>query len=1237
MLIMSIKNTITTMFFFFLGIVLLQAQTILDAAFTASPVVGNSTPHTVFFTDQSVIPDTWLWNFGDGGTSTAQNPIHSYTSYGEYTVRLTIEDTMTGLSDFESKVAYIKISKPVADIDAPTFGYFGCAPLTANFIDASVANGAPIVSWLWNFGDGTTSTDQNPSHIYNTPGSYTVSLTVTDSFGNTDTGVFTNTAQAVGPNTNFQANQTLLQPNTSVTFTDLTTFGAPITSWSWNFGDGNTSSVQNPTHTYTTSGDYTVSLTVSDLDGCSRTLTKTAYIKVLGCPASVTVNNDAGQCEANVLLPDFEGFTNGNAIDLDGTNDYIAAPLPTVFNNIGANSFTVEMWVTRESPTITSRLFFAQLDSNNFATILVSLSGVPYLYIRDNSITYSVDTRASIPVNQWTHLAFKWNATSKTITVLINGVELQNTVSGGTSSWGNDNRMTIGSRTDSAQFFNGKIDELRIWNQERNNAAIVASMNTCVSETDANLVAYYRLDEASGSTTANDATGNGYTGTLTNSDVSIAWTYGAVSCNGYATNDFTNTNNASGVYPIGNTTVTWTATNPAGNTATCTQLITVVDAENPVITCPTSITLNTDLGQCTSTASIGVATATDNCGVPTISNDAPTAFLIGDTTVTWTATDSAGNTASCTQIVTVVDAENPVITCPTSITINTDLGQCTSTASIGLATATDNCGVPTISNDAPTAFLIGDTTVTWTATDSAGNTASCTQIVTVVDAENPVITCPTSITLNTDLGQCTSTASIGVATATDNCGVPTISNDAPTVFPIGDTTVTWTATDSVGNTASCTQIVTVVDAENPVITCPTAITINTDLGQCTSTASIGLATATDNCGVPTVTNDAPTAFSIGDTTVTWTATDSAGNTTTCTRLVTVIDNENPVITCPTAITINTGLGQCTSTASIGLATATDNCGVPTVSNDGPTAFSIGDTTVTWTATDSAGNTASCTQVVTVVDTELPIVQTQDITATLDATGFTTITPTMIDNGSFDNCTIASMTLDSTSFDCTNIGTPILVTLTVTDISGNTASATALVTVEDTTGPIVITQDISVALDNSGIAMITPEMIDNGSYDACGVASMSLNLTSFTCPRLDEVQVVTLTVTDSNGNANTADAYVSFTGLDIDLDAIADSCDNELNPDITPILGISPNGDGENDTWVIENITNFPKATIEVFDRNGIKVYNTTNYQNDWKGNRNGSGELVPIGSYYFVINVFGEGSLFIKGWLYINY
>ena len=973
------------------------------AKFSASPLVGNSTPYTVFFTDHSVFPDTWLWDFGDGGTSTAQNPIHTYTSFGAYTVKLTIHDTNVGINHVINKVSYIKISAPVADIGGPASGYFGCAPLSVNFIDASVDNGAPIISWLWDFGDGTTSTDQNPSHTYDTTGNYTVSLTVTDSFGNTDTDVFTNMVQAIGAKPNFQANQTLIQPNTSVTFTDSTIFGAPATGWLWDFGDGSpTSTAQNPSHTYTTSGNYTVSLTVSDLDGCSRTLTKAAYIKVLGCPESVTVNNNAGQCEANVVLPDFEGFSNGNAIQLDGTNDHIMASLPTIFNSIGTNNFTIEMWANRTSSS-TSRLFFAQFDSNNFVTILINSLGVPYMFIRDNSTFYSVNTANSIPLNQWTHLAFKWNATSKTITVLINGVELQNTASGGSSTFGDNNRMTIGSRTDSAQFFKGKIDEVRIWNQERSNADIAASMNICVSETDANLVAYYHLDEDSGSTTVNDATGNGYTGTLINSDTTTAWADGIVSCNGYVTNDFTNTNNASGVYPIGNTTVTWTATNTMGNTATCTQLVTVVDNENPVITCPVAITINTDAGECTSTASIGTATATDNCGVPTVSNDAPSSFPIGDTTVTWTATDATGNTATCTQLVTVVDNENPVITCPVAITINTDAGECTSTASIGTATATDNCGVPTVSNDAPSSFPIGDTTVTWTATDATGNTATCTQVITVTDIA------------------------------------------------------------------------------------------------------------------------------------------------------------------------------------------------------------------------------------------LPATIAQDITISLDTSGNASIIPSMIDNGSNDNCTIASLTLDRTTFNCSDVGTPVLVTLTAIDASGNTSSANAFVTVEDNESPVVITQNISVELNSSGTATITPEMINNGSYDACGIANMALSITTFNCPILNEDQLVTLIITDVNGNSNTATAYVSFTGSDLDLDNIADSCDTELNPDVTPILGISPNNDGENDTWVIENITNFPKAKIEVFDRNGVAVYNATNYQNNWAGNRNGSGELVPVGSYYFSINIFGDGSLFIKGWLYINY
>ncbi|WP_130735931.1 PKD domain-containing protein [Flavobacterium sp. J27] len=1076
---MKIKITLIAGLFFVLGISLLYAQTSPVSEFSAYPALGNSVPHTVFFTNQSTSADTWLWNFGDGSTSTSMNPIHTYTTTGAYTVSLKADNTTNGTSDIITKVDEIKISIPNAIIGGSQ--QTGCGPFTMNFSDASTANGAPLVSWSWDFGDGNTSTNQNPSHTYENSGVYTVSLLITDGFGNSDTATFTNMVEVTGPNLAFEVDHTLILSNSSVAFTNLSNSASAVATWTWDFGDGTPiSNQQNPTHTYVTPGDYNVSLTALDVDGCSKTITKTAYVKVVAAPVNVVVNNDTGSCNASVSLPDFDGASNGNAIQLDGVNDYVTAPLPSLFNSISTNDFTVEMWVNRTSSGASTRLIFAQFNNTNFVSSLVNSSGVFYVFVHSNGVVYSVNTTYVLPLNQWVHTAFRWNATSKTISVLINGSP-RATISGGSSSLGTSNRMTIGSKTDGSQVFGGKIDEIRIWDLQRSDADIVDNMNTCVSETSPNLITYYKMNEITGSSNAIDASGNGYDGTLINCDTSTAWTTGTVSCGLYATNDVTNSNNASGVYSLGNTTITWTVSNTSGDTVTCTQQITVEDTENPVISCLSAITINTDTGSCTSTASLGTPTATDNCGVPTITNDAPTAFPIGNTTVTWTATDNAGNTATCTQIVTVEDTENPVISCPSAITISTDIGSCTSSASLGTPTATDNCGVPTITNDAPTAFPIGNTTVTWTATDNSGNTATCTQIVTVEDTENPVVSCPSAITISTDIGSCTSTASIGTPTATDNCGVPTITNDAPTAFPIGNTTVTWTATDNAGNTVTCTQIVTVEDTENP-----------------------------------------------------------------------------------TAIT-------------------------------------------------------------------------QDITVSLDNSGNATITPAMINNGSYDNCSVALLVLDRDTFSCVDVETPVLVTLTITDASGNSSSATALVTVEDNNAPIVFTQDISMVLDASGTAIITPEMINNGSYDDCGIESFQLSIATFTCPRLDEAQLVTLTVIDVNGNSSTGDAYVSFTGFDLDLDGIADSCDAEQNPDVTPNLGISPNDDGENDTWIIENITNFPKAKIEVFDRNGVAVFNAIDYQNDWRGLKQNSGELLPVGSYYFVINIFGDGSLFIKGWLYINY
>ncbi|PWH85157.1 HYR domain-containing protein [Brumimicrobium oceani] len=1165
------KRTLFTLLF----LLALYSNAQVTASFSALPSGGTSIPHTVFFTDQSTFPDTWLWNFGDGSTSTAQNPIHTYTSYGEYAVSLSIQDTMTGASDVENKIAYIKISAPEADIGGPTFGYFGCGPLTVNFLDASVANGSPIVGWLWDFGDGTTSTNQNPSHTYNTSGVYTVSLTITDSFGNTDSELFTNMVQTIGPNSNFQVSKRLIQPNTSVTFTDLTTFGSPAVGWSWNFGDGSpNSNLQNPSHTYTTSGDYTVSLTVTDLDGCSRTLTRTAYIKVLDCPINVTENNDTGECEASVVLPDFQGITNGNAVNLDGVNDYINAPLPAIFNNIGTNDFTIEMWVNRAAGSSTRRMFFAQLDLNNFTSIMLSSSGELFVYVIDNGNVYSVNSQNNIPINQWTHLAFRWNASLNKITVLINGIELLSTISGGTSSFGNDNTMTIGAKTDGSQVFKGAIDEVRIWNEERSTAAIVASMNSCVSETVPNLVAYYRLDEIPGSTTVNDETGNGYSGDLMNSNTSTAWNEGTISCDGYATNDFTNTNNASGVYPIGNTTVTWTATNALGDSVTCTQDVTVVDNENPTITCPADITINTDAGLCTSTSPIGTATGTDNCATPTITNNAPASFPIGNTTVTWTSTDAAGNFVTCDQIVTVVDNENPTITCPADITINTDAGLCTSSSPIGTATGTDNCATPTITNNAPASFPIGNTTVTWTSTDAAGNFVICDQIVTVEDNENPTITCPADLTINTDAGLCTSTSPIGTATGTDNCATPTITNNAPASFPIGNTTVTWTSTDASGNFVTCDQIVMVVDNENPTISCPADITINTDAGLCTSTSPIGTATGMDNCATPTITNNAPASFPIGNTTVTWTSTDAAGNFVICDQIVTVEDNENPTITCPSDITINTDTGLCTSTTSIGTATGTDNCGTPTITNNAPVSFPIGNTTVTWTSTDAAGNFVTCDQIVTVVDNENPTISCPaDITINTDAGLCTSTSPIGTATGT-DNCATPTITNNApASFPIGNT----TVTWTSTDAAGNFVTCDQIVTVVDNENPtITCPSDITINSD-AGLCTSTSPIGTATGTDNCAAPAITNNApASFPIGNT----TVTWTSTDAAGNFVTCDQIVTV--VDNEDPTITCPANITINTDAGLCTSTSPIGTATGtDNCATPTITNNAPASFPI--------------------------------------------------------
>lgn len=204
----------------------------------------------------------------------------------------------------------------------------------------------------------------------------------------------------------------------------------------------------------------------------------------------------------------------------------------------------------------------------------------------------------------------------------------------------------------------------------------------------------------------------------------------------------------------------------------------------------------------------------------------------------------------------------------------------------------------------------------------------------------------------------------------------------------------------------------------------------------------------------------------------------------------------------------------------------DACGIAsrTLSKSTFDCSNLGPNNVVLTVTDNHGNVTTCTAVVTIEDHVVPVAVAQNLTIQLDAGGNASITPAQVDNGSSDACGIASLVLDKTTFDCSNVGANI-VTLTVTDNHGNVSIATSTITVEDHVAPVALAQDVTLELDANGSATVTAEQVDNGSSDACGIASVGLSKTAFDCSNVGANEV-TLTVTDVHGNVSTATSNVT---------------------------------------------------------------------------------------------------------------
>jgi Ca2+-binding RTX toxin-like protein len=341
--------------------------------------------------------------------------------------------------------------------------------------------------------------------------------------------------------------------------------------------------------------------------------------------------------------------------------------------------------------------------------------------------------------------------------------------------------------------------------------------------------------------------------------------------------------NAPDVFSLGSTLIAWTATDNHGNITTADQTITVVDTTAPAIISPQDIVAGA-IDPTMNYIELGELSAVDSVGIESITNDKPITFPFGSTTVTWTVTDTSGNISQAVQVVTLFDTTPPEIFAPSDIVAEAT-GLSSTMVELGEATAQDVMGIASVTEYPPRFFVLGETTVTWTATDTSGNSATATQTVTIVDTTAPSITAPDSVTVEATSNN-SNIVVLGNPVSSDQVDTPSISNDAPDVFPLGETTITWTAVDTSGNSASATQTVTIVDTTSPELTIPEDVMISAISLE--KQVDIGEAHAHDLVdSTLTITNDAPDTFPLGDTVVTWNVSDELGNSAISHQVISV--------------------------------------------------------------------------------------------------------------------------------------------------------------------------------------------------------------------------------------------------------------------------------------------------------------------------------------------------------------
>lgn len=966
--------------------------------FFVNPALGCTIPHNVFFVDQSTGADSWLWDFGDGSAvSTEQNPSHTYTSVGVFTVSLTAIDSGTGLFDISTDT--VTVTSTNTDFNGNPV--IGCGPLTVDFVDLSTVMGGNIISWLWEFGDGQTSNSQHPTHLYDIPGLYDVILTVSTDNGCMSALTRNNYVNVLGPDPDFSANPTMGNAPLTVNFMDETTYGAPAQSWLWDFGNGDTSTEENPTYIYTSGcGEFDITLTATDINGCPRSITKPAFIQLADNNLTIICPDDLEE-EADencaYLLPDYTG-------------------LAEVFGNCSPVSITQSPPGGSSIPAGTTAITLTVSDGINMASCSFNITVV------------DVDPPE----------------------INCGGDRIEN--------FNEDCQFIIPDYTTGVTVFDACDTTGLIVIQNPPEGTIISSI----------------------------------------------------------------------------TTVTFTSFDNLGNEGTCSFDVIPNDSIAPVIFCPSDFMELTDENcEFTIPDYRPLVLATDNCGIPTLSQSPAPGSLVGtgNTQITIIASDGINN-VSCNFNIIIENNNILIVNCPeeqfetADVTCSFQLPDYTN-----LASFEGNCGTVALTQSPMPGTIIssGTTIVSITATDGAGS-KTCYFNVTVADNTPPVLNCPE--TQNESLNEnCVFVIPdySDLAFTNDSCGSSSISQIpvAGTIITSVGTQITLIASDGL-NEATCTFEILISDTTAPTIECPENFTISANSNCLYYIPNfIPDVFVYDNCtNNPTISQDpiAGSSVGIGDTEITIFATDGV-NTGSASFTVTVIDDIPPTIICP-----ETQIGEvgqnCTYILQdyTSLAFADDGCSTPTVTQNPPagTLLDLGSQLVTLTASDGIATT-SCNFTVSIIDATPPTVNCANIVVQLDENGEYTLTPDHINAGSGDNCAISTTTIDVTTLDCSNVGS-IDVTLTVTDVGGNSESCIATVTVLSNANPMAVCDDVTVVLDENGIGTLEGIDLNNGSTGGC---IYSVNINTFDCDDIGTPIPVIMTLSNSDDPATSScTAYVN---------------------------------------------------------------------------------------------------------------